>query len=373
MFQNRLIDPRICYVSLFEKCDSELYRHMPKALDGWFLSGTVLVMVFAVFVLVSARLEAFATCDLLSGFVSTVTPSPATRAAQTQPSSQTHTTKWSASPPLKQVGGYSSSGDNRYVCQAQLPGESYVLPGESTDSAASCDVAWKGAKVAAQDFTYLDGSSPMYFSKFPARKVIGGRGDTGAQWVCRAAQGGEAHVGRTWSGADACHIPVDGKETAVADFEYLSLATPGGTAKPVLSVPNVDAQGDAFKMVSNVGGDTVCGKLCSAAPACNSAFYDDGTDACTLRSVVNPQNLTTRSGTLHLKVNSPPDSTWKSNTSVSGTNLTSVPTASASDCSLLCSAVASCRAANWDNSGTCTLKSTVSGSSAEASTQGWLK
>ncbi|CAK0778224.1 hypothetical protein CVIRNUC_004579 [Coccomyxa viridis] len=346
---------------------------MPKASSGWFLTGTVLVMVLAVVVLVSTRLEGFATCDLLSGFVSTVTPSSATRPAQAQPSGQTPSVRWAASPPLKQVGGYSSSGDNRYVCQAQLPGGTSVLPGETTDSAASCDVAWNGAKVAAQDFTYLDGSSPMYYSKFPARKVVGGRGDTGTQWVCRAAQNGEAHIGRTWSGADACHIPVDGKEMAVADLEYLSLATPGGTAKPVLAVSNVDAQGDAFKMVSSVGGDDVCSKLCSAAPACNSAFYDDGTDSCTLRSAVNPQNLTTRSGTLHLKVNSAPDPTWKSNTSITGTALTSVPTASASDCSLLCSAIAPCRAANWDSSGLCSLKSSVSGNSPDSSTQGWLK
>ena len=119
--------------------------------------------------------------------------------------------------------------------------------------------------------------------------------------------------------------------------------------------------------------DDVCGKLCSAAPACKSAFYDDGTDSCTLRSAVNPQNLTTRSGTLHLKVNSAPDPTWKSNTSITGNALTSVPTASASDCSLLCSAIAPCRAANWDSSGSCSLKSSVSGNSPDSSTQGWLK
>lgn len=345
---------------------------MRKASDGWFLTGTVLVMVLAV-VVISSRLEAFTTCDLLSGFVSTVTPAAATKAAQTQPSTRTPSVMFSASPSLKQVGGYSASGENRYVCQAQLPGETSVLPGEATDSAASCDVAWKGAKVAAQDFTYLDGSSPMYFSKFPARKVVGGRADTGAQWVCRATQDGEAHIGRTWSGADACHVPVNGKETAVTDFEYLSLATPGGAAQPVLPVSNVDAQGDAFKMVSGVGGDATCGKLCTAAPACKMAFYDDSTDACTLRSAVNPQNLVKRSGTLHLKVNSPPDPTWKSNTSISGTDLTSVPTASASDCSLLCSAIAPCRAANWDNSGLCDLKSSVTGNSPETSTQGWLK
>lgn len=293
-------------------------------------------------------------CDALKGIVHSLDGEKADLPYDSASTSRS-ILKWTKSPKNKVVGGY-ENGVNQYVCQGFV--QDNVYSGKTWDGYPHCNVAIDDQEVPCDDFTYLDSNAPMFWSKSPSKKVVGGNAKGQKLYVCHADWLGGKHVGLSSAGSATCDFGYGGKKTSVADFEYLSEPGPRKEQNSyhMSTVKHLDNWGSDFKDFD--GDQNTCATVCLNTPACSVAS-SNGTH-CWLKNNITPGTLRKANDINSLMRLS--DSTKGVNftaTDYPNNDIANVAVDSDQDCFNLCGALNSCKAAAFDTSGTgsCWLKS----------------
>lgn len=273
----------------------------------------------------------------------------------------------------KVVGGYDDA-HNEYVCQGFVNGG--AVPGRSWSGHDYCTVGVGGGETKATNFNYLDSNQGLYWSKFPSKKINGGKLNGVDQQICRAKIGSGLFIGRTWPGHNSCNIGYHNQERTVADYEYLSQpASINEQPAHMLTIPKVDNIGNDLSDTGVIDGKA-CKTLCQTTPACHLASYSTSSNHCWLKKDFTPNTLKSNPDiSTYAKVSRQPVGQKVADTDYPGNDISAVPVASSDDCAALCASISDCKASGWDSSGgnTCWLKSVKGSAVNNASRQSWLK
>ena len=344
-----------------------------------FTGIAVVIGVYLLWPIISDALhttEPFATgCDLLTGLVGSLDGDYAAQSGKGK-SSQSESSsepKWVKKPVNRVIGGYKDGAD-QWVCQGTVDGA--VMPGRTWDTYNNCNVAVADKEVVAQDFAYLDAKGPLYWTKFPAKKVQGGMKDNNKLYVCHGDVNGDKYIGTTWNTHPYCDVGIDGKNKSLSDFEYLSIPVnnkKSAATAQVVTAGHVDNWGSDIKDFD--ASQAVCKSSCISMPACNIASHNGS--HCWLKTGIDPNNLR-RNGDITSLIKLPVNSVTghdMPNTDYPNNDFAKFQADSLEDCKNFCKPLQACKAAAFDSSGsgTCWLKSTAGEGIVNGDRQSWLK
>lgn len=336
----------------------------------------VLITMCLLATLSITHIEAYSNrCDALTGFVDTLEGTVVdSKKKDRQQIMQAQTPIFTKNPRRGRVVGGYDGAQNQYVCQGFVKGG--AVPGRTWSGHEYCTVGVGGKETKATDFTYLDSDQGLYWSKFPTKKVNGGKFSGVDQHICRAKQGSGVLIGRTWPGSSSCNFGSLGQEKTSRDYEYLSHPA-SITEKPVhmLTIPKIDNLGNDISDTSVVDSKA-CKTLCQTTPACHLASYSTSSNRCWLKKDFTPSTLRSNADiTTYAKVSHAPTGQTIADTDYPGNDISAVPVTSSNDCALLCAGIPGCKASGWDSSGgkTCWIKSARGSPVNNGSRQSWLK
>ena len=350
----------------------------------------IMLILASVMALTISHMEAFtdkqhaATCDMLTGFVDTLDGKNKVSAGSLSRNSHTPSNAWSQIVKNgKVIGGY-SNGTNYHVCQGFSTTDG-VLPGETWPGNDYCMIGNAGNLERASKFNFLDSKRNLFWSKYPAKKIVGGKQSGTDQHVCRGRVNQDMHIGRTWSGYDKCNVGLNGVETPLSDFEFLS--DPSTITDKIIKMSTIDNVDNAGNDIANtkVSDAKACENLCRTTPACHVASYSKSSNQCWTKNDINPASLKQNSDiTTFAKVMSPTSDKKKSfidNTDYPGNDMASVMVPSRKMCGDLCEAIPKCNVAVWEGASndskpgnaTCWLKASRSSPVNNVNRQSWVR
>ncbi len=326
------------------------------------------------------HIEAFSDrCDILTGFVDTLdqglSTNPQSSKSQRRLASQSNWRKKIKEG--KVVGGYSSQ-NNLHVCQG-FSKSNGVVPGETWSGKEYCVIGNAGKQENAANFNYLDSSQNLYWSKLPTSKVIGGKQNGVDQHVCRGRVNKDLHIGRTWSGYNACNIGLNNVESALSDFEYLSYPDKATDASVFMtSIQGIDSVGNDIASSTKVPDGDTCQNLCRSTPACHVASYSKSGSDCWLKHDIAPASLQSNADiTTYAKLPKAASGSVANNTDFPNNDMAAIKSISQSDCGQLCAAIPECKLSVWEgpvSSGkNCWIKSSRSTPVSNANRQAWVR
>jgi hypothetical protein len=138
----------------------------------------------------------------------------------------------------KQGGG--NGGSLQYVCRVNHDGSTHA--GKTWDGHGACNIGYAGSELALSNFEMLAAKDFKWTRAITdgSPVVAGSTKDGYSVYVCRGDHGNGKHLGKTWTGHNACNIGYAGKEVLVTYFEYLtggSGAGSGGAHVPGSTCP----------------------------------------------------------------------------------------------------------------------------------------